>query len=273
VGGEKSDLSDAFVGAVSSRDNEADSLYIRWSQLVRTYSETALTKPSDRLPALSGMAKVFPMRLKDEYLAGLWKRDLGHGLIWTAQTLDSYRRTETYRAPSWSWASVEGGVDQSRLFWGRIDRFCMKDARKDDAWSLIHVECTRAGLDPTGAVSSGFLSLSGFVVSLLLTYGFDTSGNRYNYRCERMGEGHSRFHVPSDTHIFGLKLGSSKLWNDNGDDDLGEDNGGERGVVVMVLREVKGYLGTFERIGIIMPTMVESRKWFDGVRMQVITIV
>jgi hypothetical protein len=41
-----------------------------------------LTKISDRVVAVSGVAKEMKAILKDEYMAGLWRKDLLHELVW-----------------------------------------------------------------------------------------------------------------------------------------------------------------------------------------------
>lgn len=75
---------------------------------MREYSRGKLTYPADKLPALSGLARDFRRRLDDEYVAGLWKGDLHLALLWHTQGEVSY--PSEYRAPSWSWASVDGAV-------------------------------------------------------------------------------------------------------------------------------------------------------------------
>ena len=57
----------------------------------------------------NGSAKNFQSTLGSEYLAGLWQDNLPHELIWRISRAesDTVRRPSKYRAPSWSWASVE----------------------------------------------------------------------------------------------------------------------------------------------------------------------
>ena len=75
---------------------------------MREYSRGKLTYPADKLSALSGLARDFQSRLDDEYAAGLWKGDLHLALLWHTQ--GEVSRPSEYRAPSWSWASVDGAV-------------------------------------------------------------------------------------------------------------------------------------------------------------------
>lgn len=80
-----------------------------WNSLVREYSNCALTLPDDRLPAFSGVAELFRDITGDQYLAGLWRSNLLHLLDWWVDQPRS-RASEQYRAPSWSWASVDGPI-------------------------------------------------------------------------------------------------------------------------------------------------------------------
>lgn len=75
--------------------------------LVEQYSARNLTKGSDKFPAFSGIVQRLQPVLGD-YLAGLWFRDIIRGLWWVKK--DGGVPVREYRAPSWSWASVDGPV-------------------------------------------------------------------------------------------------------------------------------------------------------------------
>lgn len=84
-----------------------------WLQIVEDYTKRNLTFESDKLPALQGLAQYVRALTRDRYLFGLWKTSLDIGLLWrTAPYKDvSERRGRAAdRAPSWSWASVNGRV-------------------------------------------------------------------------------------------------------------------------------------------------------------------
>ena len=83
--------------------------YEKWQRLVEWYSSCRLTKEEDKLIAFSGIAQRFRSALGSEYLAGLWQDDLPNELIWRVSRAesDSVRGPTKYRAPSWSWASVD----------------------------------------------------------------------------------------------------------------------------------------------------------------------
>ncbi|KAI1027258.1 hypothetical protein LB504_008092 [Fusarium proliferatum] len=86
-----------------------DALLKSWYRLVQLYGQRHLSVPSDKLPAISGLASIFAERLGDQYLAGLWRSDLVVGLCWQGLK-HGRRRVREYRAPSWSWASVDGHI-------------------------------------------------------------------------------------------------------------------------------------------------------------------
>ncbi|KAI0427164.1 HET-domain-containing protein [Xylaria sp. FL1042] len=91
-----------------------DILYEKWRLLVTEYTERQLTVASDKLPALSGLARTFSLALgRDKYLAGLWRGNLIWDLLWVVYH-DAVRSRG--RAPSWSWVAWEGTIGHSRKF-------------------------------------------------------------------------------------------------------------------------------------------------------------
>jgi hypothetical protein len=92
--------------------NRFDNHFSRWCTVVASYSQTRLTVESDILPALGGLAQEFYGLQKDQYCAGLWKKDIVFYMLWarTVQVLAGglTRRPSTYLSPSWSWAATKG---------------------------------------------------------------------------------------------------------------------------------------------------------------------
>ncbi|KAH7317117.1 heterokaryon incompatibility protein-domain-containing protein [Stachybotrys elegans] len=129
-----------------------------WLSLVNKYSRCHLTKNDDILVAISGIAKSWGAVFPDKYLAGLWQKSLPYGLLWYGRP--SFKRRldndKTYRAPSWSWASVAG-----ETVWSDTLTELKFDTTK--VIVLTHLlENTTTELDsadPTGAVRSGNLVL------------------------------------------------------------------------------------------------------------------
>jgi hypothetical protein len=88
-------------------------------RLLEQYTRLRLIKPSDRLPALSGLCRRV-QDLRGRYCAGLWYDSLAYDLMWRVDTLDpnieDAGRPVGYRGPSWSWVSVNSPV----TYWSDI---------------------------------------------------------------------------------------------------------------------------------------------------------
>ncbi|SCO31982.1 related to tol protein [Fusarium fujikuroi] len=72
----------AAIDHESEHSTYKDALLKSWYRLVQLYGQRHLSVPSDKLPAISGLASIFAERLGDQYLAGLWRSDLMVGLCW-----------------------------------------------------------------------------------------------------------------------------------------------------------------------------------------------
>lgn len=69
-----------------------------WIDVVQNYGRCSVTKPDDRLIAIAGVAKSIQPLLNDEYLAGLWKKELPYNLVWVIRNVHgNLRLSETYR--------------------------------------------------------------------------------------------------------------------------------------------------------------------------------
>jgi hypothetical protein len=80
-----------------------------WSYIVTEYTARDLTYDTDRLVAISGIAKRFAKILKSGYIAGQWTSSI-LDLLWHPNDSARCRRPQvaSENIPSWSWASVEG---------------------------------------------------------------------------------------------------------------------------------------------------------------------
>lgn len=85
-----------------------------WTALVEIYSNCKLTRSSDKMVAIAGLAAEQRIATGDSYLAGLWKSDLLHQLCWTTdfdeRCQQNRLRIVPFIAPTWSWASVTGPI-------------------------------------------------------------------------------------------------------------------------------------------------------------------
>ncbi|KAI0329378.1 HET-domain-containing protein [Cubamyces sp. BRFM 1775] len=111
-------LHDAKVHVERDSDEWKD-IYSRWWNIIRDYSGRSLTNPSDKLTAFAGLAQMFAPALGPDYLAGLWRSSLLTDLLWWRNrgttNASAVRHPEKYRAPSWSWASVDGPLSSTSV--------------------------------------------------------------------------------------------------------------------------------------------------------------
>lgn len=86
-------------------------MYDIWRSTVTEYTKRCLTKDSDKLPAIQSIAAEMTAVINDAYInfAGMWRGHINHDLLW--QVRDGPRSIPaTYRAPSWSWASLDAKI-------------------------------------------------------------------------------------------------------------------------------------------------------------------
>ncbi|RAL02553.1 HET domain-containing protein [Aspergillus ibericus CBS 121593] len=139
-------------------DDPVKQAYLDWQAIIELYSGCQLTVPTDKLVAISGLTKGIRKHLKglgcasDTYLAGLWRRELPRALAWNV--LGVGRRPPSYRAPSWSWASVDCRVNIP-LSYSQYSRDIITYV------VVVDAECTICTEDETGQVSGGTITLKG----------------------------------------------------------------------------------------------------------------
>ncbi len=131
-------------------------VYQSWYSLVNDYTRRKLTIPSDKLPGIAGIAQEMERLTGDVYLAGLWKSSLLHDLMWSLHASTKYRHSSVWRAPSWSWVSVNNAVRYSRI-----------DAEAIPLARVIRCEVVPASkVSHLGEIISGELELEGTVFEL-----------------------------------------------------------------------------------------------------------
>lgn len=121
----------------------------QWHQIVRIYTHRALSLPTDRLPAISGIAERYGRILGDDYVGGLWRSRLPEELLWTSDhPLGSSPRK--YQGPSWSWAAINGPVSFNSV------------RQLDEQFQVLDCQVLPSMKDAKfGAVRSGYLKLKG----------------------------------------------------------------------------------------------------------------
>lgn len=222
------------------------------------YGPRKLTRATDKLPAISGIASLYAEKINDEYLAGLWRSQLVEGLMW--QSL-SFRRVQDYRAPSWSWASGNG-IPAS----GQIVDFT-------EIAEILDAKVTLKGKNPYGEVTDGYIKLRAPMERLTMMMenwdpeapGHFKYDNNVKMRTEHGDqEGtYSRFDfaftdddAPQEAKrivkslegvdLFALVMFKSQPW----DKDAAEDEGCYH---ALVIRKVDG-AETYQRLGFMLAT-------------------
>jgi hypothetical protein len=123
-------------------------IMVTWYRLVTQYTKRALTKQSDRLPAIAGVASLLGAATGYSYLAGIWKEDM-QGLLWF--TVSKNQRSHAYLAPSWSWASTTDRV--SFRFESETAITSPEDAQ------ILDSKIANVGVDRFGQVKTGYIKL------------------------------------------------------------------------------------------------------------------
>ena len=146
-----------------------------WDRIVEEYTKRKLTYNSDKLVALSGLAREAQMiygvgqRGRDDYFAGIWACNGSRNLLWSTKRMNARlpdsislqyseqnstnlpHRPDAYIAPSWSWASVNGPIYPPPQI-------------IDLGWPAVQLMINSVGrttplADAFGAVTDGFMYL------------------------------------------------------------------------------------------------------------------
>ncbi|KAK0624205.1 heterokaryon incompatibility protein-domain-containing protein [Immersiella caudata] len=155
-----------------------------WQVVVTDYTARDISRPSDKLPALSGLAQAFQARMpQNVYLAGLWKDHLLDDLLWCHAPTTSSRRAKrgrpaTFRAPSWSWASLDGNVC---WYWAGADYQEMREMGVKEPQLKFIAEVMSSwtaskGRDNFGEVTGGAITLRGQLRALRVEGKVHTGG-------------------------------------------------------------------------------------------------
>ncbi|KAF7874545.1 uncharacterized protein EAF02_008522 [Botrytis sinoallii] len=155
-------------------DMVTEKYYELWRKMVQDYNNRKLTHRSDKFPALSGLALEFAYLLNDEYVAGLWKKDIVRGLCWKWLSNRARQQSTHNYEPSWSWAKMNvpityGLLREDRVFESRVNRgqfvHVPVDSRIVDP-EILHISIVPEGEDPRGTLISGRIYLRGQLLQL-----------------------------------------------------------------------------------------------------------
>ena len=152
---------------LNSRQDVAGELHSIWCSVVRDYSGRDLTKPSDRLVALSGVAKrlqhIYSLG-NDEYSYGLWKPCLPEQLLWGIEDVQRVNINQTNAGPSWSWVSHMHLTKFVSLYLG--SEFLRQRLATFIGFHHVEEKIRRINLSTSSSNMSATLSLNGILIPL-----------------------------------------------------------------------------------------------------------
>lgn len=108
---QESDTISSILWPRSPSNTSYEELLQHWKLFLGEYTSRNLTVSTDRLPAIQSVAEEMAAVTGQAYIrfAGMWQSNLRHDLLWYV-SLGEAKRPDVWRAPSWSWAAVEGQI-------------------------------------------------------------------------------------------------------------------------------------------------------------------
>lgn len=188
----------------------AHSLDDVWSRIRMKFRKANITVDTDRLVALSGIARkmrVLMHREEDDYLAGLERKFLLSELLWT---VNNATRPVEYCAPTWSWASTKGTAGNDLVY-------------HDNCVEILEAKAFPIS-GPYGQVSRGYLRLCGMLYEITLIEKHTSSDvlvSKLPSKVEAVQFNRSRIDVTTSGVYHTLKM----YWDGDTLDTLGCFNG------------------------------------------------
>jgi hypothetical protein len=244
-----------------------------WHNCVDEFSGRDLSVSSDKLPAMTPIAKIIDDGNMGDYLAGVWSKTIAFGLAW-GRSYALLKPSPTYRAPSWSWASVDGPTSSTATSWPET---MMQDHAKDRTWlnkyepELIshHMMLADPAFPYGGVLEGSHIIISGTCIGLMklanslkdeqafhLNFGLDQSPV-FDCACciprpeaERKAAS-EKFNDEAEHHICMILMGDA--WR------VGDRYDSKRGICDLLVLRACEEEGTYQRVG-----FVRVQKEFFG---------
>jgi Heterokaryon incompatibility protein (HET) len=236
------------------RKGSAEHIRDMWHGLVASYTGLQLTFGHDRLPALAGLAKQFQDYKRGRYLAGLWEDTLVEDLLWHIDFPSA--RPEKWRAPSWSWASVDNEASYLYVRDG-VQALC----------EVLRFQGTPLGLDSYGELSSAIITLAG--LTAVVSHHGDSFENSFESEIHQ-------FFVIKPGRQRSIRVDADYFWYRNGPSKVSDEYvylfklaKDPYYMYSLILRCVDSSSETYERIGIVRQSLADLAQdaellVFDG---------
>jgi hypothetical protein len=162
-----------FRSEIQLRDTP-DIIRQGWCDLMEDYMSRRLTKGCDKLLALSGLARSDHKKFEgSDYVAGIWTKHLPHALLWRMADDRDAQRSTVYRAPSFSFLSLDGPM----RYEGQMRRPPIGHQWEDKPGEflpknlyIISASIKPIGLDLFGAISQASLAVRGRLMQVRLKH-------------------------------------------------------------------------------------------------------
>ncbi|KAK5993527.1 hypothetical protein PT974_06959 [Cladobotryum mycophilum] len=217
-----------------------------WGRLVQEFTCRDLSYPSDRLPALSGLAShMKSVNSSVQFYAGIWSDSFAQSLLWfcldrnpeLSPTKRASKRIRPLSAPTWSWASVTGRV------------ILPTGTKQSSTLEELQIACPPSSPNLYGSVSSASITAAASVLRGVLVGNPDRQGV-FQVQIRYINGSGPAFLKP-DGEIFPDVIGDD-MEIIVGEEVVLLDPVGERNTNYVVLRLVDPRAATYERVGIYM---------------------
>lgn len=246
-----------------------------WCLLVEDYTRRVLTEPRDKLFAVAGLASNMHLRTGKKYCAGLWCERLPLHTLWYGQD-GNMKRPPFKRAPSWSWAAMDGAVmwepwvldARDRCEMSILEQFHGLDPSSPslpDTWIEILGQVTPVGRSDYTLFIEG--KKSGLDCSMLYLIDIDKHTRCYALLANTKSDG-PREKIgwavfDEGDHVDGPFVAA--YVSENNVDNSKKSNSAN----VIILKALQDQSGQFERVGL---GEIISSEWFDNVPKESIRI-
>jgi hypothetical protein len=233
-----------------------------WHDICAQYSARDISFPTDRLPALSSIAKQIDMPgILGQYLAGIWSFTLPGALLWWSEYtnpvlhLESHKKSHCRKRPcsipTWSWLSIEGRVST----WGRNPQTTVR---------ILDIPYALARKDPYGPCKDASIVIDGMLVPVEIIA--EPAGDEPTAHSIRRPSTQEPFRLLSDTNPLEFsneELSQSKIMALQFSSSVADR------CSCIILKLVSGTPSTYERVGIAEC----PRIWFLGKVLQTVKLV
>lgn len=160
-----------------SMGTTSSEMLVGWHEMLDQYARCALTFPSkDKLLALGGVAKHFAESVGKTYTGGYWRDFVVPQLCWRQAPARSATRSLEWRAPSWSWASMDGPLNFCNVDM-HFETHPEPDYKELVSSIMVDMQPKTAG-DGFGPLSAGSLILRGRLINATVGFQEEKDGAR-----------------------------------------------------------------------------------------------